>query len=167
VPRGDRTGAARPRSRAGGRARPGTLPPVALSTKDRALVEAATEAILRLYEPDRHHVAAALRMRDGRVHTAVHLDTYVGACAVCAEAAVLAKAASEGERDVDAIAAVRWRGVGRPVVVSPCGRCRELLVDYGDPWVVHAGADGAPVRTRASRLLPAPYRRREEPRPRR
>jgi cytidine deaminase len=139
---------------------------VALSAKDRALVEAATETILRLYEPDRHHVAAALRTRGGRVFTAVHLDAYVGSCAVCAEAAALASAASAGERDLDTIAAVRWRGVGKPAVVSPCGRCRELLVDYGDPWVVHAGTSGAPVRTRASRLLPAPYRRREEPRPR-
>lgn len=139
---------------------------MALSAKDRELVRAAEEIILRLYEADRHHVAAALRTRDGTVFTAVHLDTYVGACAVCAEAAVVAKAASEGHRDLDTVVAVRWRGSGKPVVVSPCGLCRELLVDYGDPAVLHAGPDGRVLRTRASRLLPAPYRRAEETRPR-
>jgi cytidine deaminase len=137
---------------------------VPLAAADRALVRTAKETILRLYEADRHHVAAALRTRNGRVFTAVHLDTYVGACAVCAEAAVLAKASSEGERGLEAIVAVRWRGRGRPVVVSPCGLCRELLVDYGDPIVIHADGGGRVRRTRASRLLPSPYRRREEPR---
>jgi cytidine deaminase len=137
---------------------------VPLSAKDRDLVRVATETILRLYEADRHHVSAALRTKGGKVFTAVHLDTYVGACAVCAEAAVLGKAVSEGERDLDAIVAVRWRGTGRPIVVSPCGLCRELLVDYGDPAVIHADGDGRVKKTRASRLLPSPYRRREQPR---
>jgi cytidine deaminase len=137
---------------------------VAIPAKDQALVRAATDTILQMYEADRHHVAAALRTESGRVFTAVHLDTYVGACSVCAEAAVLAKAASEGERGLDAIAAVRWRGRGRPRVVSPCGLCRELLVDYGDPWVIHADGGGRIARRRASKLLPSPYRRAEEPR---
>lgn len=134
-----------------------------LTKSDEALIEEATNLILRLYEPDRHHVAAALRTRSGKIYSAVHLDTYVGHCSVCAEAAAVAKAASEGERDIVAIVAVRYRGEGRPRVVSPCGACRELLSDYGDPSVIYA-TNGRVHKARASRLLPSKYARAEEPR---
>lgn len=129
-----------------------------LSSADCGLIREAKDTIRRLYESDRHHVAAALRTKAGRIFTAVHLDTYVGACSVCAEAAVVAKAASEGERDYDTIVAVRWRGAGEPVVVSPCGLCRELLVDFGDPHVLYSN-NGEVHRRRASRLLPSRYER--------
>ena len=114
-----------------------------------------------MYVPDWQHVAAALRTKAGRVLTAVNLDTYVSRCAVCAEAVVLGSAFSEGERDFDTIVAVRWVGKGVPEVASPCGICREMLSDYGDPWVLHAEG-GAVRRTRASALLPSRYRRRGE-----
>jgi cytidine deaminase len=117
-----------------------------------------------MVRPGWQHVGAALRTREGRVYAAVNLDTYVGRCATCAEAAVLAKAYSEGERRFDAVVAVRWTGRGRPRVVSPCGICREMLADYGDPWVIHPGRRGL-VRTRASRLLPSRYQRDGEARP--
>ena len=130
-----------------------------LAAKDRALVAAATDVIRRMVRPGWQHVGAALRTADGRLYTAVNLDTYVGRCALCAEAAVLAKAYSEGERRFDAIAAVRWTGRGAPHVVSPCGICRELLADYGDPWVIHV-VGGKLRRTRASALLPARYERK-------
>lgn len=132
-----------------------------LSPKDRALVRAASDAIRRMYVPDWQHVAAALRTKAGRVLTAVNLDTYVSRCAVCAEAVVLGSAYSDGERDFDTIVAVRWVGKGVPEVASPCGICREMLSDYGDPWVLHAEG-GAVRRTRASALLPSRYRRRGE-----
>ena len=134
-----------------------------LSAKDLDLVAAANDLITRLYEPDRHHVAAALRTKSGRIFTAVHLDTYVGCCAVCAEAAVVAKALSEGARDLETIVAVRYRGKGTPTIVSPCGICRGLLNDYGDPSVIYSN-NGSVHKARASRLLPSRYVRPEEPR---
>lgn len=134
-----------------------------LSRKDRALVQAASDAIRRMYVPDWQHIGAALRTKAGRVLTAVNLDAYVGRCAVCAEAVALGTAFSEGERELDTIVAVRYAGEGTPEVVSPCGICRELLADYDDPWVLHAEG-GAVRRTRASALLPATYRRTGEQR---
>ncbi len=134
-----------------------------LSRQDLALVEAASDAIRRMYVPDWQHIGAALRTKAGHVLTAVNLDAYVGRCAVCAEAVVLGTAFSAGERELDTIVAVRFAGRGEPEVVSPCGICRELLADYDDPWVLHAEG-GAVHRTRASALLPATYRRRGEAR---
>jgi cytidine deaminase len=134
-----------------------------LTAKDRALVAAATDVIRRMVRPGWQHVGAALRTAGGRVYTAVNLDTYVGRCALCAEAAALGKAYSEGERRFDTVVAVRWIGRGEPHVVSPCGICREMLADYGDPWVIHP-ARGRLRRTRASALLPSRYERRGDAR---
>jgi len=139
--------------------------PVPLSSADLALVASATDVIRRMYVPDWQHVGAALRATSGRVYVAVNLDAYVSRCAVCAEAAVLGKAYSEGERAFDTIVAVRFVGSGKPEVVSPCGICRELLADYGDPFVIHPATRGGLRRTRASRLLPGRYGRAGEVHP--
>ena len=136
-----------------------------LRPADRALVVAASDAIRAAYVPDWQHIGAALRAASGRVYQGVNLDAYVGRCALCAEAVVLGMAYASGERAFDAIVAVRFIGRGAPVVVSPCGICRELLSDYGDPYVVHPDALGRLVRTRASALLPKRYGRAGEERP--
>lgn len=134
-----------------------------LTRRDRELIAEARRLIAARYVPDRHHVAAAVRTKSGAMYTAVHLDTYVGRCSICAEAAAIARAATEGDGQITAIVAVRWRGRGEPKVVSPCGACRELLSDYGDPVVIYA-TNGRLHKARASRLLPAKYARPEEPR---
>lgn len=134
-----------------------------ITQRDRALIEEARRLIRERYLPDRHHVAAAVRTQSGRVYTAVHLDTYVKNCSICAESSAVARAATEGDLKLDTIVAVRYRGNGEPKVVSPCGACRELLADYGDPMVIYA-TNGSVHKTRASRLLPAKYVRHEAPR---
>jgi cytidine deaminase len=60
--------------------------------------------------------------------------------------------------------AVRHRkpeeGAGRPDVVSPCGACRDLLLDYApDALVIVPGPAGAPVKRPLRAMLPLPYRR--------
>jgi len=134
-----------------------------LTTKDQALIEAARDAITRLYQENRHHIGAALRTKSGRIFTAVHLDTYVGRASVCAEAIAVGKALSEGEHDIDCIVSVRHprpRETNREIqVVSPCGICRELLSDFArDCAVIIPAADG-PVRVPVAELLPNKYTR--------
>ena len=144
---------------------PYTPLPVPLPSADKTLVTAASDAIRSMYVPEWQHIGAALRATSGRVYTGVNLDAYVGRCAVCAEAVVLGSAYASGERAFDSIVAVRYVGRGVPVVVNPCGICRELLSDYGDPYVIHRGERGRLVRTRASALLPKSYGRAGESRP--
>lgn len=135
-----------------------------LSGRDRELVEAAREAIRRLYRENRHHIGAAVRTRSGRVYTAVHLDTYVGRASVCAEAVALGKAISEGDGEIETIVSVRHP---RPAetnqeihVVSPCGICREMLSDFAPGCRVIA-PEGEAVRVvPVENLLPNKYRRR-------
>ncbi len=51
---------------------------------------------------------------------------------ICAERTAVFKAVSEGERDFEAIAVVTEKGV------TPCGACRQVLLEFGDDLQVIA-----------------------------
>jgi cytidine deaminase len=136
----------------------------ALSEADRALVEAASDAIRRRYRYDWQEVGAALRTRSGKVFTGVSLDAYLGRMAVCAEAVALGQAITvAGETGIEAIVAVRHPPPEEThaaiVVVSPCGACRELIWDYDrNARVIVPGRDN-PEAVTISELIPNKYSR--------
>ncbi|MBL8697433.1 MAG: cytidine deaminase [Alphaproteobacteria bacterium] len=136
-----------------------------LTPEDLALIEAARDAIRARYRENRHHIGCALRTRSGRVHTAVHLDTYVGRASVCAEAIAVGRAMSDGDGDIVSIVSVRHprpREASQEIpVVSPCGICREMLADFArDSIVIVPVDDGRAVGKVAIReLLPNKYER--------
>src|ERR1700750_170420 len=78
-----------------------------LTASDHALVTAAHEVLARHYKLFWHTVAAAIRGRDGRVWTGMHLGTTVGRLAVCAEAVALGRAVLEDCDGIDTVVAVR------------------------------------------------------------
>lgn len=119
--------------------------------------------LLRHYKPFWHTVGAALRSRDGRIWTGVHLGATVGRLSICAEAVALGRVLMDGDGTIECAVAVRHpkpdESVREISVVSPCGACRENLLDY-DPhaMVIVNTEDGlrrVPIRT----LLPLPYQR--------
>ena len=134
-----------------------------LDSNDEALVEAARATLLRHYRPFWHTVSAALRTRDGRIFTGIHLGATVGRLSVCAEAVALGRAVLEGDGRIASVVAMRHPKPDESdrtlAVVSPCGACREMLVDY-DPasWVIVPGPMGL-CKLPATTLLPLPYRR--------
>lgn len=73
-------------------------------------------------------VAAALITDKGNIYRGVCIDT---ACSMgfCAEHAAVAAMLTAGESRVEAIVAVGYD----QKVMSPCGRCRELLMQLGNP----------------------------------
>jgi cytidine deaminase len=135
----------------------------ALTADDQALVEAAREVIARHYRPFWHMVAAALRSRDGRIWTGLHLGATVGRMQICAEAIAVGRLILEGDGTIACAVAVRHPKEHEPAqhiaVVPPCGACRELLTDF-DPGaeVIVPGAGGL-VRVPLGLLLPLPYQR--------
>lgn len=134
-----------------------------LTGPDHELIEAAREVLLRHYRPFWHMVGAALRGRDGRIWTGIHLGATVGRLSVCAEAVALGRAILEGDGTVETAVAVRHpkpeESVRDIAVVSPCGACREMLLDH-DPesQIILPGLDGL-VKLPVRALLPLPYRR--------
>jgi cytidine deaminase len=136
----------------------------ALTEADRALVEAASEAIRKRYRYDWQEVGAALRTRSGKIFAGVSLDAYLGRMAICAEAVALGQAITNaGETGIEMIVAVRHpppEEKDRPIaVVSPCGACRELIWDYDrNAQVIVPGANG-PEAVAISDLIPNKYSR--------
>lgn len=134
-----------------------------LDEADHALIAAANDVLAQRYKPFWHTVGAALRGRDGRVWTGVHLGATVGRLSICAEAVALGRAVLDGETAIDAAVAVRHPKPDETnrelAVVAPCGACREMLLDYSPETLVilngPAGLFKLPIRA----LLPVPYRR--------
>ena len=77
-----------------------------------------------------------------------------------AEAVAFGRAVLEGDGSIATMVAVRHpkpeEQAREIAVVSPCGACREMIVDYApDAFVIVPGPVKLPVRS----LLPVPYRR--------
>ena len=134
-----------------------------LSPADEELVEAARAVLLKHYRPHWHTVGAALRSRDGRVWTGVHLGATVGRLSVCAEAVALGRAILEGDGTVECAVAVRHpkadESVREIAVVPPCGACREMLTDFDPAADVIVRQGSELVRMPVQVLLPLPYQR--------
>ena len=125
-----------------------------LTKQDLELIEKAKEAADRLHVDNIHEVAAAIRIKDGRIFTGIHIEANVGFADVCGEVAAICNAVSNGYREFDSIVAVGGDGKGSYKLLSPCGRCRELISDFGmEIWVI-VGTIEKPYKLRISELLP-------------
>ena len=92
-------------------------------------------------------VAAALVTDKGNVYRGVCIDT---ACSLgfCAEHAAVAAMLTAGEDWVEKIVAVGSQGD----IMPPCGRCRELLMQLGNPDALVLVAEDTAVKVKD--LLP-------------
>ncbi len=139
------------------------LEDIALSDDDHALIAAANAVLERHYRTFWHTVAAAIRTRDGRIWTGLHIGTTVGRLAICAEAVAFGRAVLEGDGTIATAVAVRHPKPEEEdrelAVVSPCGGCREMIMDHApDARIILKDAGGLiklPIRS----LLALPYRR--------
>jgi cytidine deaminase len=134
-----------------------------LDSDDLALIEAAQTVMRHHYRPFWHTVTAALRGRDGRIWTGVHLGATVGRLSVCAEAVALGRAVLEGDGTIATAVAVRHpkpeEDLRDLAVVSPCGACREMITDYAPNALVIVPSPTGLVKLPVRMLLPLPYRR--------
>ncbi|WP_455355426.1 cytidine deaminase family protein [Streptomyces sp. SYSU K217416] len=108
---------------------------------DRELIQAAAHVARTCCRGDNHTMAAAARAQDGRIVTAVNAYHFTGG--PCAELVLIGAAAAQSAYELDTIVAVGGRDRG---VVPPCGRCRQVLVDYFPALTVIVGA-GDRLRT--------------------
>jgi cytidine deaminase len=134
-----------------------------LTEADDELIAAARETLARHYRPFWHMVSAALRGRDGCIWTGIHLGATVGRLQVCAEAVALGRAILEGDGTIETAVAIRHPKPGEDdhslAIVSPCGACREMILDYDPEARVILPGLLAPIKLPIRALLPSPYRR--------
>jgi cytidine deaminase len=113
---------------------------------DNELYEQAQAAAAGAYAPySKFLVGAAALLRDGRVITGVNVENASYPLGMCAERCALARAVAEGARpgDVEALA----------VTASPCGGCRQWVIEFGLDRVAFLH-DGELLVRRPAELLP-------------
>ena len=143
-----------------------------MSPDREQLVAAARDAAALAYAPySRFRVGAALAFADGSIVTGANVENASYGLSLCAETVAAAKAMTAGIRgglvavavvggraDEDrAGVAVADRARASPVV-TPCGRCRQVLSELAqlgdtDPVIWSAGTDEI-AELRLSQLLP-------------
>lgn len=118
---------------------------------DKDLIRSAVEVLERNYLEPRHTVGAAVLCASGKTHVGVNVES----CGYgpCAEPIAIGRAISDGERQLERIVAVG--GASAPhAVESPCGNCRQLLLDYApDCWVI-LSHEGKTMKIKIRDLLP-------------
>ncbi|SHI76395.1 cytidine deaminase [Dethiosulfatibacter aminovorans DSM 17477] len=93
------------------------------------LIEMAIEAREKAYVPySGFKVGAAVLTKEGKVFTGCNIESASYSPTICAERTAIAKAVSEGYRDIDTIAIV-----GSLEKLSyPCGVCRQMIREFGE-----------------------------------
>ncbi len=108
------------------------------------LRDAAEQAMTRAYAPySGFSVGAAAITRDGELITGANVENVSYGLGLCAEVGMVAVGVSTGVLgdSGSALAAVSVvDSTGR--VLAPCGRCRQVLYEFGSDAVLIDGADG-------------------------
>jgi cytidine deaminase len=118
-----------------------------VSDNDEALYAQAQAAAANAYAPySGFSVGAAVRARDGRIFEGVNVENAAYPLGICAERAALARAVADGLRpgDLEAIA----------ITASPCGGCRQWLLEFRLRLVIYSDNNGQVVATTPEQLLP-------------
>jgi cytidine deaminase len=136
---------------------------VVLTDGDHELIAAANAVLEIHYRPFWHMVAAAIRSRDGRIWTGLHIGTTVGRLSVCAEAVAFGRAVLDGDGTIETAVAVRHPKPEEEnrelAVVPPCGACREMILDHAPDAMVIVKESSVLIKLPIRTLLPLPYRR--------
>ena len=98
------------------------------------------------------HVGAAGLCDDGRVVSGCNVENASYGLTLCAECSLVSALVSGGPSRLVAVSVVG--GDGQPM--SPCGRCRQLLMEHGGPELL---VDGGPTLEprRLRDLLPGAF----------
>jgi cytidine deaminase len=125
-------------------------------TESDDLLAAAIAARERAYAPySKFAVGAAIRTPSGAIYTGCNVEnaSYPEGC--CAETSAIAAMVAAGEREIAEVVVC----AESDAPVTPCGGCRQRLVEFGrgDTIVRAAGPQGERARWTLGALLPAAF----------
>lgn len=125
----------------------------------RQLKLAALQARTRAYAPySRFQVGAALLTESGQIFSGCNVENASFGITICAERVTISSAVAAGYRQFKAIA------VCAHPLASPCGSCRQFIVEFGEDIEVLSFDAEAPekeLRWTSAGLLPDLFRLRE------
>ena len=114
-----------------------------------ALIEAAWQAREKAYAPYSKFAVGAALLAGGKVITGCNVENLSFGLTMCAERVAVGTAVADGLKEIVAVAVV----ADTELPVSPCGACRQVLAEFGDPLVCLANRTERQV-FRLSELLP-------------
>lgn len=134
-----------------------------LQPDDKALMVSAMAIARKAYAPYSHFcVGAALRLTNGVVVHGTNQENVAYPSGLCAERTAIFAASAQypDNRDYAALAIVGCNADGEYCEASPCGACRQVLMEYeqrqGHPMRVLCFLNGGRVRVfeKVADLLP-------------
>ncbi|NED01752.1 cytidine deaminase [Streptomyces sp. SID6648] len=129
-------------------------PPPAPATGEAgwdALREAARDAMSRAYAPySGFPVGVAARVDDGRTITGCNVENASYGLSLCAECGLVSTLHATGGGRLTHFTCVDGTGA----ILVPCGRCRQLLYEFGGPELLLETPDG--IRT-LDEMLPQSF----------
>ena len=116
------------------------------------LIKAAQGAMKTAYVPySKFPVGAAFLMEDGEIVTGCNIENASFGATICAERTAIAKAMSDGVRNVKAIAVTNTTDTK----ITPCGICRQVIYEFEqDIPVICSNKDGDYFVRSIGELLP-------------
>jgi len=126
-----------------------------LTEKDKELIALAIKTEQENHDYGLHYrvVACALRYKDGKIYKGINIGKIHSSCA---EFIAFGTAIADGQRDFDTVVAVHAEAKNN--IVTPCGNCRQLMMEYcPDIMVVINDDNGKPIKIKAKDLLPFAY----------
>ncbi|MFI9628742.1 cytidine deaminase [Streptomyces sp. NPDC052042] len=104
-----------------------------------ALRSAARSAMTRAYVPySQYPVGAAARVDDGRIVSGCNVENASYGLGLCAECGLVSQLHATGGGRLTHFTCVDGSGE----VLVPCGRCRQLLYEFGGPELVLETPEG-------------------------
>ncbi|BAL83948.1 putative cytidine deaminase [Selenomonas ruminantium subsp. lactilytica TAM6421] len=119
--------------------------------EDKELIAAAKKYREFSYSPySKFKVGAAVLTKKGNVYGGCNVENSSFPMTNCAERTAIFKAVSEGEREFEAIALI----ADTPEPCSPCGACRQVMVEFKIPKIIMANMKGDVQVVRLEELMP-------------
>ncbi len=107
--------------------------------EDKELIAAAKKYRENAYAPySKFKVGAAVLTKKGNVYGGCNIENSSFPVTNCAERTAIFKAVSEGEQEFAAIALI----ADTPGPCSPCGACRQVMVEFKIPRIIMANMKG-------------------------
>ena len=119
--------------------------------EDKDLIAAAKKYRENAYAPySKFKVGAAVLTKKGNVYGGCNIENSSFPITNCAERTAIFKAVSEGEQEFAAIALI----ADTPGPCSPCGACRQAMVEFKIPKIIMANMKGDVKVVTLEELMP-------------
>lgn len=127
-----------------------------MTKDDEALLAEARRIRAFAYAPYSHFsVGAAVRGVSGRIYGGCNVENGAFSVTNCAERTAIFQAVAAGEKAFTALAVI----AEGEAPVSPCGACRQVMVEFRIPRILMANLAGEVREMTLAELLPAAFDR--------